>query len=340
MNYKKIFKISNVWFTPFIIEYMVFFVEYPSKRISLFNNNKITNFEGLEFYSINKWNNYFITDNLIFFNYIKFKIDNKINLLNLFNSDLELSLSLIVNNESIIVKKIDEKLGKVWYYLVNLFQNSQIQLEILNPRLITNSYIISSKTQFLLAYNLTDATELWHIDVSEIGSYTDIGEQRSGSINYEILTYNDLVIFSSGPHVFAANCHTGQMVWHTTLQYNQARIVLFNDILYIKSGYHFYQLEAATGKVLIEYDFQKNWPANYEVGRWLSWHHVYDDCMAVTDCMALKILILNKNNFDIMEVIEIKGAKNEIPVANAPQIHGNRLYQLDGDNTLHIFEKE
>ena len=60
----------------------------------------------------------------------------------------------------------------------------------------------------------------------------------------------------------------------------------------------------------------------------------------ITAVSSHEIFILDRQTLTVINITPIENCKSRIPINNSPALHGNILYQLDGDHRLHIFEME
>ena len=96
-----------------------------------------------------------------------------------------------------------------------------------------------------------------------------------------------------------------------------------------------------TGQVVRQEDYKTLFKANeFRTTYWLTKPAISENLIAIASHYDNALLLLNRANFFVIQRLEFGKASNGIPLTNTPQFHQNRLYQLDGDNTLHIFEQE
>ena len=71
---------------------------------------------------------------------------------------------------------------------------------------------------------------------------------------------------------------------------------------------------------------------------WLTRPVIFENIICITSHYDNAILVIDRINFTVLQRIDLGKCSNAIPLGNTPQIFEGKLYQLDGDKTLHIFE--
>jgi hypothetical protein len=208
--------------------------------------------------------------------------------------------------------------------------------------LIYLDYLIQyqDNDSFLTCRSLETGEEIWKADVGELGRYENFeGRIIDGNIQ-DLFTHGEFVVakvISYG--LVAYNIATGRQVWgHTGGSSGYYLVALYNNIFFIISDYY-YELDAQTGEVLRREDFM---PLLKEVGfrnYWLTQPAVNERYIAIASHYDSAILLINRADFTVAQRIDLEGCQNGIPLTNTPRFHDKRLFQLDGDGTLHVFEE-
>ncbi|MDO6853966.1 PQQ-binding-like beta-propeller repeat protein [Cellulophaga lytica] len=242
------------------------------------------------------------------------------------------------------------------------FQNeyflSQINLEdftiinfckIGNKRItsILNNNFVCRTENILTSHNIENAEELWKLDVSKLGEYLDLKgteheELRVGTV-HELYTYNAiLVALLRNDTIIGIDSATGDVLWQKPLFLFISRPVQLNDKLYhiitgvdVKNMLQVYDL--ATGK--LEREVEIIHPVLKE-NTFFTKRFINDTYIALTATKTGEILVINHKTAIIEDYAKLPNLKEKIPIDNIPQVHQNKVYQLDGEGTLYIFEKE
>lgn len=199
----------------------------------------------------------------------------------------------------------------------------------------------SEKNSILTCRSLKTGGVLWQAEVAELGRYENFeGKVVDGSIQ-EIYTNGDLVVAKVISYGLAAyRMATGEFVWgHKGGNAGYYLVALNNNIFHIFSDFY-YEVDAQTGKVLRQEEFA---PLLKQVGfrsYWLTQPAVNEKYIAIASHYNSAILLINRAGFTVAQRIDLEGCQNGIPLPNTPRFHGNRLFQLDGDGTLHVFQED
>lgn len=184
---------------------------------------------------------------------------------------------------------------------------------------------------------------LWQADVAELGNWLDYDGKTTvkGKVKNVYPINEDLVVVEVvRSYLVAFRISTGEQLW----QHNSPYTTFYNVSLY-KNTFHifsddYYELDAQTGKVLRQEKFV---PLLKQAGirqSWLTQPAVNEKYIAIASHYDSAILLINRADFTVGQRIDLEGCQNGIPLPNTPRFHGNRLFQLDGDGTLHVFEED
>lgn len=65
---------------------------------------------------------------------------------------------------------------------------------------------------------------------------------------------------------------------------------------------------------------------------------IFKNWLLLTSVSSHEILVMDKQTLALVFIEKIEGCKNRIPIDNSPQVVDDLVYQLDGDNTLHLYK--
>jgi hypothetical protein len=214
--------------------------------------------------------------------------------------------------------------------------------EILTNKLYCDCLLqYKTSKSILTCRSLKTGGVLWQADVAELGRYENFeGKVVDGSIR-EVYTDGDLVVAKVISYGLAAyRMATGEFVWgHKGGNAGYYLIALYNNNFHIFSDFY-YEVDAQTGKKLRQEEFA---PLLKQVGfrsYWLTQPAVNEKYIAIASHYDSAILLINRADFTVAQRIDLEGCQNGIPLPNTPRFHGNRLFQLDGDGTLHVFQED
>ncbi|MBB6004740.1 hypothetical protein [Arcicella rosea] len=208
-------------------------------------------------------------------------------------------------------------LSKVFFYNSILFRNNNIY-----------------------CFQTNEGREKWHFDYSEIGMWIAYdGSKRNGIIN-ELYSINKeiIVIEFAQKGIAGVSAETGEILWQVNKDIEPIKPTLYKGIFYGFAEFY-YEIDGVTGKLLRQQSYKEIFAQNNFRDYRLTRPCITEDLIAITSHYDNAILLLDKATLNVIQRIQIEGSKNGLPLTDTPQIHGNSLYQLDGDNTLHIFDK-
>lgn len=202
-------------------------------------------------------------------------------------------------------------------------------------------YVILRKSNLLFCHSLTTGQELWQADVSEIGQYTNINNVLTLGTVEELFPVGDAVVAKIDALALAAfSLHDGSVKWEYRFKMGYMyKVALFDGYFHVFAD-DYYRIEASTGRLAEQKPYREMFSAANMKPYWYTGISVDDKYIAVSSHYDSAILLIDRATFTIAQRIDLEGCKNGIPLSNAPRLHGNRLFQLDGDGTLHVFEEE
>ena len=200
-----------------------------------------------------------------------------------------------------------------------------------------DKYLNKASNNIILSHR--NNSIIWQLDLGDLGSYTDEFSKQvvSGRVEELIVVDDNILVASVHRYgILGISLQTGAILWQVP---NIQNVVLQERVLYSFSDFYF-EIDAITGQVVRQEDYKTLFKANEFRTYWLTKPAISENLIAIASHYDNALLLLNRDSFSIGQRIELGKASNGIPLTNTPQIHLNRLYQLDGDNTLHIFERE
>ena len=268
-----------------------------------------------------------------------------------FNHYIGVKMHLKLNHETVLA--ISQNQYKKNWLLYNLDKNIIVEeypiiygINGVNS-ILNKKTFLSTKENNLSCHQLENAEELWKLDVSKLGEYlhlkgSDHEELRGGTV-HELYTYNTvLVALLRNDTIIGVDSATGDVLWQKPLFLFISRPVQLNDKLYhiitgvdVKNMLQVYDLE--TGK--LEREVEITHPVLKE-NTFFTKRFINDKYIALTATKTGEILVINHKTAIVEDYAKLPNLKEKIPIDNIPQIHQNKVYQLDGEGTLHILEKE
>ncbi len=247
---------------------------------------------------------------------------------------------LLLDNKSLLCKKIDYEKEKLDYFVFNISEDifnststfEGIPIDFINDRLIC-------RKEQIFVYQLDSFLLLWQKDISELGSYQEGNDMIKGEIN-NVYTDNTAVYVLTGLSIIAFDLDTGTKLWHTKLDTYQSRGLLKDGYLYTTSNAYINKVEIASGSIVyqkklsgvtIQDELQEMPIAN------LKWHKDY--IWAIMDTSPNALLKIDPNTGLYAEVLDL-GTLGIMRHCHDPKFYQNRMYLLDYDQTLHICEEE
>lgn len=202
-----------------------------------------------------------------------------------------------------------------------------------------DKYISVNKFDGILAVYKFPNILLWQADVSQIGSYKDYDGEHLGEIK-EILNTDDKVIVLTPLKTIAFNLHTGNIVWQAKLDTWQGFGLLQDGYLYTSSNAYINKINVSTGEILYQKRAEPVELGGKKLFMPLSrfvWHdgHLW----SVMDTDPILLLKIDPTTGEYSNVINLK----ELGITrhcDPPKFHNDRMYILDHDHTLYIFETE
>ncbi len=197
--------------------------------------------------------------------------------------------------------------------------------------------------KFIKSYNYIQGKQKWQIDISNFGRNI-AKDPKTGEILWdkpneikENLLADDKNIYVplTGGQLLALDSQTGKKVWMWE-QPRNGTFAIQDNYIYKQDGLTIFEIDTKNGKLVRKKHFNDDKLVNDFHASGPLW--VYEDIIIVCDVLYGKICLLNRHTLEVEEFFSLN--KKLINSKNAIVWHNNKLYVLDIDNTLHIFEKE
>ncbi|AIM59715.1 hypothetical protein IX49_03965 [Cellulophaga lytica] len=264
------------------------------------------------------------------------------------NNNVIITYLFEINKNEILIKKINENIQTISYIILNVFDGKEKELHNLShPKLIIQGKICCSDSTYISLYDIQSSLQLWKLDVSKLGEYlhlkgTEHEELRAGTV-HELYNYKTvLVALLRNDTIIGIDSATGDVLWQKPLFLFISRPVQLNDKLYhiitgvdVKNMLQVYDL--ATGKLEREVEITHQ---VLKENTFFTKRFINDTYIALTATKTGEILVINHKTAIIEDYAKLPNLKEKIPIDNIPQVHQNKVYQLDGEGTLYILEKE
>ena len=216
--------------------------------------------------------------------------------------------------------------------LVELYKNERINHSIKQ----LNGKILSYNSEKLFSYN-SKMSIAWQLDISDLCAY-DVGDGLEKAELSNIYSDDEFVYLLAGLSVVKASIQSGEIIWHTKLNTAQSRGLIHDGYLYTTSNAYINKIDCQTGKILYQVGFDYIFIDNErDLGPIMEFVWYKDSIWTVMDSNPSALIEINPNDGSYKSVIPLK----DLGIArdcHMPRFHDNRMYILDFDNTLHIFE--
>lgn len=209
---------------------------------------------------------------------------------------------------------------------------------------INDELFISKSWTILAVHELATGNEVWRFDVESLGTWEDFGDTRSHKIRtfrYHEPTQTILVAVS-GHKLFALDALTGVVKWRFDFKMPTVEMTINGSELFVRNPLEYYYVfDISSGQVISEVDLRQSWLSQQEMfSGMLTNPVIYKDYLLMTDCYRMRVGIFDKYSCELIDSTVLEGASGMIPFSNVLQMQGNRLYQIDAEDNLHILEWE
>jgi outer membrane protein assembly factor BamB len=251
-------------------------------------------------------------------------------------------------NNSIVIYR--EEGDDFWILRCFSLQTKTVQWKVENDTTfraeVVGDFVLltdSENDSTLTCRSLKTGGELWQADVAEFGNWLDYDGKTTvkGKVKNVYPIDEDLVVVEiARSFLVAFRISTGERLWQHNGPYTTFyNVSLYNNTFHIFSDYY-YELDARTGEELRRVEFAPLLKQADIRQSFLTQPAVNEKYIAIASHYDSAILLINRADFTVAQRIDLEGCQSGIPLPNTPRFHGNRLFQLDGDGTLHVFEED
>lgn len=207
---------------------------------------------------------------------------------------------------------------------------------------INEDLFISKKGAILTVNELATGNEVWRFDVESLGTWEEFCDTRSHKIRtflYHEPTQTILVAVS-GHKLFALDALMGTVKWRFDFKMPTVEMTIDGSELFVRNPlWYYYVFDISSGRVISEVDLRQSWLSQQEMfSGMLTNPVIYKDYLLMTDCYRMRVGIFDKYSCELIDSTLLEGASGMIPFSNVLQMQGNRLYQIDAEDNLHILE--
>lgn len=252
------------------------------------------------------------------------------------------------------IKKINENIFRINENEIRFFGEIDLKTKIIIKNyparyglngiweILDNKTFLSQEDNILTCHTLADGAELWRIDFTEQAKWTNSkGEPQRGSLYGHIEVFEGkAVVQLTNYKLIVIDLATGQTVWERQMPTRILTPAAFGNgkIYWLSLGDEpqYFIIDIPTGNI------ETSLVPSPELKERLVFSQpiVSGNDLLMTSVSTHEIFVLDKETSAVKSITKIEGCRNRIPIDNSPQKQGNRIYQLDGDETLHIFEVE
>ncbi len=191
-----------------------------------------------------------------------------------------------------------------------------------------------SNDNYVFGVKIGKGQEIYSIDSlnGSINWYHDFGTDLSG----KVLSHGEVVLVVGKSKLFGVNAKSGKILWQRESNH---LLQLYGDRVINVDMNHYREISPYTGETLVEYGMKSEYEQHgFTVTGPLGAFTVTDTHIFIVHTMGYKMGCINRNTGKIDWSVEVGEGKVTLP--NAPIVYGNKLYVLDDEGTLHVYEKE
>jgi len=194
----------------------------------------------------------------------------------------------------------------------------------------------------VFAYS-TDMQLVYDVDITNFGRNI-AKDPKTGAVLWdkpneikEALLADDKNIYVplTGGQLLALDAKTGKKVWMWE-QPRNGTFAIQGEYIYKQDGLTVFEIDTNTGKLIREKNFNDDVLVERFHASGSLW--VYENLIIVCDVLYGKICLLNRQTLEVEEFFSLD--KKLVNSKDAIIWNDNKLYVLDIDHTLHIFEKQ
>lgn len=181
-----------------------------------------------------------------------------------------------------------------------------------------------SKGQEIYSINSLNGTINW---------YHDFGTDLSG----KVLSYGEMIVVVGHSVLFGVNANKGNIIWKN--ESTNSLIKIYNDKLINVNAIDYHEISPDTGETLVEHEMK----AEYEKHgfRFMGTNRnftITDTHIFIVDAMSFTMGCINRSTGKIDWSVDVGEGRVTLP--HAPIVYGDKLYVLDDEGTLHVYNRE
>ena len=239
-------------------------------------------------------------------------------------------------NQFIISEK--EKNGYTYFLLNESLELTKIPF---SPNFIYKNFIIDHwNREVIKNYNFKDQKLLWEKDISTYGKNKTLNSEQiiPNEIDGQLLGFEDSIYVPlQGGQLLCLDIYTGEKKWIQDYNGRSGFYSLQNDKIYKHDGLSLLEIDVKTGVILRSKIFSANNESELQNFYALNTFWTYDDVIILYG-LDNRVILLNRQTFDLSDSVNLQtGISTD---ENNVIWHENKLYILDLNNTLHVFEKD
>lgn len=198
---------------------------------------------------------------------------------------------------------------------------------VMNDKLLSWTF-----TNILVCYSLHTGALLWKADLKLQGNSFEPGMQPLSAL------HGIVIVEGPGNKLLRIDPDTGSVIWHrhfdNNLSFTYSHV---NEKIHVFSYGKYFEIDTLSGRIDREHSFEQVF---HETGFSKVGHTapaVDDKNMVISSSFESKTLVMDRSTLGVVQVLTLSG--NYVSQTNTPLLRADRLYILDAQNILHIFER-
>ncbi|MEP2025425.1 MAG: hypothetical protein ABJH98_12525 [Reichenbachiella sp.] len=183
-----------------------------------------------------------------------------------------------------------------------------------------------------------NSNDIWQIHLSDMCAYGDDEETIKAELS-NIYTDSQNIYALAGLSVVCIAVDSGEIQWHAKLDTAQSRGLVHSGFIYTTSGGYLNKINCKSGEIIYQVSFDYIMKSGRQDIGPISQLVWYDDGLwTIMDANPSYLIKFNPSDGSYQEVIALPelGITSD---CHMPKFHNDRMYILDHNNTLHIFEQ-
>lgn len=206
---------------------------------------------------------------------------------------------------------------------------------------IANKLVFTEKNFFarkIFCIDQSTGHKCWGLDVSEIGQTVSDGKETKGKIVGSLMAENEqLLVAISNRKLLNIDTNTGNLLWER-VSTNHLLQLYEGRVINVDMGYY-REISPDTGETLVEYEMKSEYEKHgFTVTGPLGAFTVTDTHVFMVHAMGCKVGCINRSTGKIDWSVKVGEGKVTLP--HAPIVYRDKLYVLDDEGTLHVYDTE